>query len=58
MQIHGLRPELQPEAVNKKVREEAEANTRVDKTVNGQNNVVSSANKEPDNSNRLLDVKG
>ena len=58
MQIHGLRPELQPEAVNKKVSEAAEANTKADKPVKGHDDIVSHVNKELYNSNRLLDVKG
>ena len=57
MEIHGIRPELQPEAVNKKAREAAEANKNADKPVRGHDDVVPPPSKEIQ-SNRLLDVKG
>ena len=61
MQIHGLRPELQPEAVNEKARAAAEANAKADKPVRGHDDVVPPVDKvrqETTNPNQILDVKG
>ena len=57
MKIHGLRPELQPEAVNKKARESAEANAQADRPVRGHDDVVPSVEKSEAPA-RLFDVKG
>ena len=57
MQIHGIRPELQPEAVNKKAREAAEANAQADKPVRGHDDVVPPVEKSTAPT-RLFDVKG
>ena len=58
MEIHGIRPELQPEAVNKKARESAEANAQADRPVRGHDDVVPPVKVETTNPNRLLDIKG
>ena len=58
MQIHGLRPELQPEAVLKKVREAAEANAQADRPVRGHDDVIPPVKTEFINPHRLLDIKG
>jgi len=58
MEIHGIRPELQPEAVNKKAREAAEANAQADRPVRGHDDVVPPVKTEATNPNRLLDIKG
>ena len=57
MEIHGIRPELQPEAVNKKAREAAEANAQADRPVRGHDDVVTPVKTETVNPNRLLDIK-
>ena len=57
MEIHGIRPELQPEAINKKARESAEANKQADNPVRGHDDVVPPPAKEIQ-SNRLFDVRG
>ena len=59
MKIHGLRPELQPEAVLKKERAAAEANAKADRPVRGHDDVVPPVDKNSQlQSNRLLDIKG
>ena len=55
MTIHGIRPELQPEAVIAKAREAAEANKQADNPVRGHDDVVPPVKVEP--SNRLLDIR-
>jgi len=55
MEIHGLRPEFQPEAMNKKAREAAQANERADRPVRGHDDVVPPAKTNP---HRLLDIRG
>ena len=58
MQIHGLRPELQPEAVLEKAKAAAEANAKADKPVRGHDDVVPPVDKSAQvQSNRLLDIK-
>jgi len=59
MQIHGLRRELQPEAVLKKERATAEANAKADRPVRGHDDVVPPLKKSAVlQSKRLLDIKG
>jgi len=58
MEIHVFRPEFQPEAVNKKVREAAEANERADRPVRGHDDVVPPVKTETIQTNRLLDIRG
>ena len=58
MEIHGLRPELQPEAVNKKARESSEVNERADNPVRGHEDVVPQVKKESINPHRLFDARG
>ncbi|SFV66631.1 hypothetical protein MNB_SM-4-1223 [hydrothermal vent metagenome] len=58
MEIHGIRPELQPEAVLKKAREANEVNKQADNPVRGHDDVVPPVKKESIDPNRLLDVKG
>jgi len=58
MEIHGIRPELQPEAVNKKAKEAAEANAQADRPVRGHDDVVPPVKNESVNPNRILDIKG
>jgi len=58
MEIHGLRPELQPEAVLKKARETSEANAQADRPVRGHDDVVPPVKTEAVNPHRLLDLKG
>ncbi len=57
MKIHGLRAELQPEAVNKKAREANEANAQADRPVRGHDDVVPPV-KKSEAPARLFDVKG
>jgi len=58
MEIHGIRPELQPEAVNKKAREASEANAQADNPVRGHDDVVPPVKKETINPHRLFDARG
>ena len=58
MEIHGLRAELQPEAVLKKVRESAEANAQAERPVRGHDDVLPPVKKEAVDPHRLLDIKG
>lgn len=58
MQIHGLRPEFQPEAINEKLRATAQANKQADNPVRGHGDVVPPVQKSVQQSNRLLDIKG
>jgi len=58
MKIHGIRPELQPEAVNKKAREAAEANVQADRPVRGHDDVVPPVKTDTINPHRLLDIRG
>ena len=59
MKIHGIRPELQPEAIAQKARLAQEANKQADKPVRGHDDIVPSV-KESQNTtevSRLLDKK-
>ena len=58
MEIHGLRPELQPEAILKKAREASAANAQADRPVRGHDDVVPPVKIETINAHRLLDIKG
>ena len=58
MEIHGLRAELQPEAVLKKARETSEANAQANRPVRGHDDVVPPVKAEELKPHRLLDVKG
>jgi len=58
MEIHGFRPEFQPEAVNKRAREAAIENERANNPVRGHDDVVPPVKTEAINTNRLLDIRG